>query len=325
MKTAFVTGAGGFLGLHLGEQLLEDNWEVIAFDLNPSRATCFETKKTQLIEGDITDAVSIENAMPEGIDAVFHLAGDTTHWKIGNERQTKINVGGTKIMVKTAMKRKARRFIYTSSIGAYGIQPGRITEDTNPTAMDSIINYWRTKFLAEQEIHTAIKQGLDAVIINPANIIGPYDKSGWARLFFLIQNGKLAGAPPGSASFCHAVEVARAHISAYKKGKKGHNYLLGGADATWLEFIQEIGRLLGKKVPKKPMPSFILHTIGRASLWLSYLTRKEPDVTPEKALLVSTDLICGSNKAKKELGFKTVPLETMLRDCHQWLVQEGLI
>ena len=325
MKTAFVTGAGGFLGLNLIEQLLKGNWNVIAFDLNLSRAAGFQTNHLQLIKGDITDPTSIENAMPAHIDAVFHLAGDTTHWKPGDRRQTEINVGGTRTMIETAIERKASRFIYTSSIGAYGAQPSKITEETTSTAHKSIINYWRTKLLAEQEVRRAIERGLDAVIINPANIIGPYDISGWARLFFLIKNEKLAGAPPGSASFCHAAEAARAHIAAYKKGQTGHNYLLGGADATWLEFIQEISRLLEKKAPQKPLPSFVLKVIGRASLWLSYLTGKEPDVTPEKAFLVSTDLVCDSNKAEKELGFKPLPLKKMLEDCHQWLTQEGLL
>jgi len=325
MKTAFVTGAGGFLGLNLVEQLLEDDWKVIAFDLDTSRAKHFEKKGAKLIEGDITNAGSCEQAMPEGVDAVFHLASDTVHWKPGDERQTRINVDGTRIVIDTALKRHARRFIYTSSIGAYGAQSKRITEDTRSTAPDSIINYWRNKLSAEQKIREAIKQGLDAVIINPANIIGPYDKSGWARLFFLIQNGKLAGAPPGSASFCHAREVARAHIAAFEKGRSGHNYLLGGTDATWLEFIQQIGKLLGEKTPNKPMPSFILKVIGRASLWLSYLTGKEPDLTPEKAFLVSTHLICSSDKAREELDYKPVPLQAMLSDCHRWLVKEGLL
>lgn len=56
---------------------------------------------------------------------------------------------------------------------------------------------------------------------------------------------------------------------------------------------------------------------------MSYLTQKEPDLTPEKALLVSSDLICSSKKAQDELGYKTESLTVMLTDCHQWLIKEG--
>jgi len=325
MKTAFVTGGAGFLGLNLVEQLVGDGWEVTAFDLHTSRARLFQEKNVKLVEGDITDHSSCSKAMPQNVDAVFHLAGDTTHWKAGDKRQTEINVGGTSVMVETALKKKARRFVLTSSIGSYGAQPGRITEDTPSNAMNEIINYWRTKWLAEKEVRKGINQGLDAVILNPANIIGPYDFSGWSRLFLMIDKGKLAGAPPGSATFCHVQEVARAHITAFEKGRTGHNYLLGGTDATWLEFIQKIGNLLNRKVPQKPMPAMLLKILGRVSYWISCLTHKEPDMTPEKAYLVSTRLICSSEKAKSEIDFKVRPLDEMLADCHRWLVKEGLL
>ncbi len=325
MKTAFVTGGAGFLGLNLVEQLINDNWDVTVFDLNTSGAEHFQEKGVKLVEGNITDLNSCSTAMPKDIDAVFHLAGDTTHWKAGDSRQTKINVGGTRVMVETALNKKARRFIFTSSIGSYGAHPERITEDTPSNATTSTINYWRTKWAAEKEIRKGISQGLDAVILNPANIIGKYDFSGWSRLFLMIDKGKLAGSPPGAASFCHAREVARAHIAAFEKGRTGHNYLLGGTDATWFEFVDKIGSLLNKKVPKKPTPAVLLKMLGQISYWISCLTRKEPDVTPEKAYLISIRLICSHEKAQNELDYKVRSLNEMLTDCHRWLVKEKLI
>ena len=146
------------------------------------------------------------------------------------------------------------RFILTSSIAAFGFQAERITEDTTSTALDSSINYFRTKRLAELEVLQAVERGLDAVILNPANIIGRYDASGWSRFFKLIEEGRLPGVPPGSGSFCHAREVARAHVTAFERGQAGHHYLLGGVDATFLEVVQRIGALLDRPVPKRPIP-----------------------------------------------------------------------
>jgi len=325
MKTAFVTGGAGFLGTNLVKQLADDGWKVWTLDLKPPDAGRFEYLDVQPIQGDITDAASCEKALPENVDAVFHVAGDTAHWKLGDARQTEVNVKGTRNMVAAALRRKAQRFIHTSSIAAYGFQPGRISEDTPSTAQDFWINYFRTKRLGELEVHRGIDKGLDAVILNPANIMGPYDYSGWSRLFVMIDEGRLPGVPPGEASFCHVKEVARAHISAFEKGRRGHNYLLGGADATFLELVQEIGRLLGRKVPGKPTPAFVLKAVGRLSLWYSYLTSREPDLTPEYATLVCSSLVCSSEKAIKELGYKEVPLQSMLEDCHRWLIEEGLL
>jgi nucleoside-diphosphate-sugar epimerase len=325
VKTAFVTGGAGFLGLNLIGQLVDDGWKVLAFDRETSGADPLELLDVPLVQGDVTDAASCRRAMPESVDAVFHLAASTSHWKLGDARQTRVNVEGTRIMVSTALERNARRFVHTSSIAAYGFQPERITEKTRSSALGSSINYFRTKRLAELEIHRGIEQGLDAVILNPANIIGRFDHSGWSRFLTLIDRGKLPGVPPGRASFCQAREVARAHVAGFEAGRCGHNYLLGGPDATFLELVQQIGKLLGRKVPARPLPASLLRTMARVSLWTSYLTRQEPDLTPEKATLLSAELVCSSEKAQRELGYQTVPLETMLEDCHRWMAEEGLL
>ncbi len=324
-KRAFVTGGNGFLGLNVIDQLSAAGWKIISFDKSDSNKRCLDGLDVQFILGDITDPISCESALPDKTDAIFHLAGNTSHWSLRDNLQTLVNVQGVQNMVSPALKRKAKRFIHTSSIAAYGFQPEIITERTESAALNSHINYFRTKRLGELEVLKGIEKGLNAMIINPSNIIGPFDFGGWSRLFHLINNGKLRGAPPGKASFCHVREVAKAHISAFEKGICGHNYLLGGADATWLEFVQIIGKLLGRKTPHFAAPAFFIKTIGRASLWYSYFSRKDPDVTPEKAELVTSELICKSDKAVKALGYKIIPLKTMLTDCHRWLINEGLL
>jgi len=324
-KKAFVTGGNGFLGLNLVSLLSEGGWHTTVYDLSLDRLEGMGCKDTTFIRGDITDPAAVEQSMSTGVDAVFHLAGDTSHWKGGDDRQTRINIGGTRNVVQAALKKGAGRLVYTSSISAFGFQPGPITEETISTSDNHRINYFRTKRGAESEIHRGIESGLDAVIVNPSNIIGPHDHGGWSRMFRLIGEEKLPGAPPGSGSFCHVRETARAHIAAYERGRTGHNYLLGGADATWLEFANEIAILLGKRPFKKPIPVAVLKTIGQVSYWVSCVTGKEPDVTPEKATLVSNDLICKSDRAIKELGYEPIPLRDMLTDCHRWMVEGGML
>lgn len=324
MKTAFVTGGAGFLGRNLLEELVRSDCEVVVFDRARFDATPAEPS-VSFVQGDLTDADACERAMPEGVDAVFHVAGNTTHWKLGDALQTKVNVNGTRAVAAAALRRGARRFILTSSIAAFGFQPARVTEETTSSALHSSINYFRTKRLAELEVLQAVEQGLDAVILNPANIIGRYDASGWSRFFRLIEEGSLPGVPPGSGSFCHAREVARAHVVAFERGRAGHHYLLGGVDATFLEVVQRIGAVLDRPVPKRPIPAFVSKAAGRLSLWGSYVTRREPDLTPEKAALLSADVLCSSDKAEKELAYRPVALQAMLEDCHRWLREEGLI
>jgi nucleoside-diphosphate-sugar epimerase len=325
MPVAFVTGGTGFLGLNLIVQLLAESWEVIALHRPTANLKHLREKDIQLVEGSITEPNSLITVFPEKVDAVFHVAGNTNLWSRRNHIQTLDNVEGTQNMVAAALKRQAKRFIHTSSTAAYGHHQQRIDEETQSNAIHSPINYHRTKYLAEMEVRKGIEKGLDALMINPANIIGPYDYNNWSQLFILIDHQKLPGVPPATQTFCHVREVVKAHITAFYRGKKGKNYILGGVKADFLTLSKEIGDMLGKQTPKRTTPGWILKLLGRVSLWGSYITGKEPDITPEKAILITNQILCNSQKAENELDYNSVPLRSMLDDCYQWMLSEGLI
>ena len=135
----------------------------------------------------------------------------------------------------------------------------------------------------------------------------------------------MPGVPPGEAPFCDVTEVAKAHLAAFERGRTGENYLLAGTQATYVQAFQVVGRLLGHKVAGRPIPATLLGMVGRLSEIGSRVTRKEPDMTPEMATLLSLTLRCRSDKAARELGYQSVPLEAMFTDCYQWLKAEGLL
>jgi nucleoside-diphosphate-sugar epimerase len=120
-------------------------------------------------------------------------------------------------------------------------------------------------------------------------------------------------------------EVAKAHVAAVDKGRVGENYLLGGADESYLAFARIAGDLLGRKVPNTPMAPWKLRLFGRILAGVAAITGKEPRVTPEGAALASRNLFADSSKAARDLGYKTVSLEDMVRESIDWLRREGLI
>ncbi|MHA1536284.1 MAG: SDR family oxidoreductase [Alphaproteobacteria bacterium] len=324
-RTAFVTGGTGFLGINLIDELLRQGWRVTALHRPTSDLEHLSRRKVTLAPGDIAVASTLGPAIPEQPDAVFHVAASLNQWSHHNELQHIVNVEGTRNVVEAALAAGAKRFIHTSSISVYGLQPGRIDESAEQLGRVSWINYQRTKYLAEEEVRAGIERGLDAVFLNPCNIIGAYDTTGWARIIRLIDEGKLPGAPPGAASFCDVGEVARAHIIAVDKGRTGENYLLGGTDASYLEMIGAIGRLLEKKTPTRPTPAWLLYLLARIAGLAAGLTGKEPRITREMAGLVTRNLFADSARAEAELGYASVPLDTMLARSIEWLKGEGLI
>jgi nucleoside-diphosphate-sugar epimerase len=322
-NTAFVTGATGFLGLNLVEVLLAQGWQVIALHRPESDLTYLRRLSAERVAGDVTDAASVRRALPPEVDAVFHVAGDTGLWAGNNAAQDRVNVAGTRNVVGAALEKRARRFVHTSSISAYGLQRGRIDESAPQLGRVSPVNYQRSKYLAEEAVRAGIGRGLQAVILNPAAILGRYDTRNYARLVTLIARGRLPGVPPGSLSFCHAREVAQAHVAAAERGRTGENYLLGGTDASLLELVRAIGEALSKPVPRRATPAWALRALGALGALGARFTGRPPTLTPEAARMVTREVFCDCSKAVRELGFRTVPLREMVSDCVGWLAAEG--
>ena len=121
-------------------------------------------------------------------------------------------------------------------------------------------------------------------------------------------------------------EVAAAHIAAFHKGKSGENYILAGTDCSFLQVITKIGELLNKPTPKKTLPTFAIKMLGQLSYLGSLITNKEPEMTPEKALMVTERVVATSEKAVKELDYNDqVSIDEMLLDCFKWMKSEKLI
>ena len=325
MKTAFVTGGTGFLGLNLVEQLTARGWRVVALHRPTSGVGRLETFGPELVEGDITDPESLKAVIPRGVDAVFHMAANTSIWSKHKDRQERENVRGTINMLAAARTAGAKRFVHTSTWNTYGLEHREITETTPQNGGTHWINYNRTKFLAEEAVRLAASDGLNAVILNPSHIIGRYDTNNCARMIVMVAKHRLPGIPPGSGSFCHSEAVALAHIAAAEQGRRGENYLLGGADASFLEVIREIGDLTGEKVPDKPVSAWALRLAARIIVTMSAVTGRQPNVTPEGVAMVLEHPRIVSDKAERELGYKPASLRAMLEDTHGWLKAEGLL
>jgi nucleoside-diphosphate-sugar epimerase len=324
-RTAFVTGSTGFLGLNLVAHLTDLGWKVYALHRARSNRAYLQRFPVQMVEGVIEDRACLEQAMPAGIDVVFHTAADVSFWSGHRQRQARTNVDGTRNLVALALKRRVKRFIHTSTTSVYGFQSGPFDESAPHLGRGSWFNYMHTKAQAEEEVRQAITQGLSAVLLNPANIVGPYDLHNWSRLIRLAVQGRLPRIPPGRGSFCHVTEVARAHIAAVDLGQVGANYILGGTDASFADVVQTIGEIVSRKVHARLAPPRVMRALGRILGWVSVLTRREPFVTPESAAFLCADLTCISDRAVRELNYRVVPLRTMLEDCYRWMVAEGLL
>lgn len=324
-RTALVTGATGFLGLNLVREFTDAGWEVIALHRPGSELKYLRRFPVRLIETTL-EADPLQRVVPDGLDALVHAAADVSSWHGHRDRQMRANVDGTRHIIEAAIRHGVRKFVHTSTTGVYGLPRQPFDEAAPHLARGSRFYYQHTKALAEDEVRRGIDRGLDAVILNPANIVGSYDvHSTWSRFIRLAAEGRMPAVPPGGCSFCHAAEVARAHVAAAERGQTGENYILGGADASYLDVVRTLSEILQLDLRARSVPAPVLRVVGRALDVLSRFTGSEPFLTPDAAAYLSATLICRSDKAIRELGYRPATLRVMLEDCCRWMQAEGLL
>ncbi|MEO0814399.1 MAG: NAD-dependent epimerase/dehydratase family protein, partial [Myxococcota bacterium] len=274
MKSAFVTGATGFLGLHIVEQLQTHGWSVRAVHRPSSNVQELKRRGVELAVAGLDDRDALTQAMIEEVDAVFHVAGNTSIWRRHAAAQTRDNVGGTENVLSAARAKGAKRFVYTSTWCTFGLEHEVLSEETAQTGHLAPDNYSRSKHAAETAV---LESGIESVILNPAHIMGRYDRGNWSRLITMVDQGRLPGIPPGAGAFSHAVEVARAHVMAATQGRPGARYLLGGEDRSFVEVIGLIGEMLGRKVPRKAISPALFKMVAWAKNAVAAVTGREPD------------------------------------------------
>lgn len=326
---AFVTGATGFIGTHVVKELLTKNWKVIILKRQNSDISEFkDNENIEFANGDITDIVSLRNAIPEKIDAVFHIAGSVAHLPHHLENMRfAINVEGTQNVVDVCLEKKVGRLIYTSTVLVYDFRKQLHFNETAPFNEWTSDPYMKSKRLAEEVVMKGLSAGLDAVIMQPSAVFGSFDKATWSKMFLEIEKGlPFPFAPPGGGSICYVRNVASAHVAAFTNGKKGQKYILGGPDTTWLKLMNEIAALLKRKPPKWSLPTPLFKLYGWCEfLFSTYILKREPMLTPHTINILSETVFMNSSRAINDLNYNTGTVDQMLKDCYDWMLQTKMI
>lgn len=327
MIRVLLTGATGFLGGHLLRELRKQDLRVAALCRRPEAADALRAAGAEPVSGDVRDAASLAAALREPTAAVFHAAADTSVWRREAVEQTRTNIDGTRNVIAAVREAGVARLVHTSSIAVFGKVEDRPLVETLPRAgIDSWINYERSKAAAENLVRDAVARGeIDAVICNPAHVFGPGDRRNWARLILLLDRGRLPGTPPGAGAFADVREVARGHVAAWKHGRNGEGYLLGGENTSFADLLRRLAVAIGCMPPRRTVPARMLHIYAALLELVAAFTRRMPELTREGAALTSQRLRVDSAKAEAELDYRITPLDRLVHDTVDWLRTEGML
>lgn len=321
---AVVTGATGCVGRNIVNELLKNNWEIIVLYRNTSNISRLVNLPIELKEVDLHEINSVLKVIPEGVDAIYHAAGNVSHWHFKAEEQWKDNVLSTRNLVKAAQIRHVKKFIFTSTGATFKYAEKPMSEILNIPS-----DYIRTKLLAELEVREGIAKGLDAVIIRPAIILGKYDYNNYSQIFQRINEGKFLVVLPGIIAFNHATDVARAHVKAFSHGKSGAAYYLFGNRTNWTDIYNRMAKIMSVHYKVKATPIWILYLLAYAMLAFSYISRKKPLLTPQLIDLLNSkeekDPESEIPKTIMDLDYHPASIDDILLTSFHWMKKEGIL
>ncbi|MFH0818722.1 MAG: NAD(P)-dependent oxidoreductase [Patescibacteria group bacterium] len=333
MKTILVTGGNGFIGSHVVDKLANEDCLIKCLVRKTSRVDYIQphidSKKVELVFGDITDQTSLDKAL-EGIDTVYHFVAIAGKQNVPKEEYEKINYQGTKDLVDLSIKHGIKKFIYCSSVGVMG-NIRQIPADEN-TPYNPTNEYERTKMLAEQYILEKIKNNnFPAVIIRPAIVYGPRNISNMSRMFKAIQDGGYKFFIIGDGNNCwhlsYATDVASGFVLAGNSEKAiGQIYIIAGEEPVTMNNMTAIAAGILNVAPPKHLPYSLIITAAYCLLLLKKLFKIKVPIEPSGVHFLTNHRAYNISKARVDLNYcPEVNIEKGLKNTLAWYQEHGIL
>ena len=318
-----VTGAAGHLGAALVRELVQQGEKIRALVLPQEDIGSLNGIPLEVVRGDVVDADCVRDAL-RGVEFVYHLAGIISIMPGKNELMRRVNVMGTTVVARLAHAACVRRMVYVSSIHALA-RPAEGTPIDESVPFDPCSEageYDCTKAEASLAVLEEVSRGLDAVIVCPTGIIGPYYTRGGSPMLGLIRNWMRPGwhvVVNGHFDFVDARDVARGMILAASKGRRGETYILPGKRVSLVDILRLVREAAGLRGPDIIVPDR-LALVAAAAATLHSRLWKTPVGFTRYAIqtLLGNSTVCGE-KARRELGFTSRSTAETVGDTVRWL------
>jgi dihydroflavonol-4-reductase len=322
--TVVVTGASGHIGINLVRTLVAEKRSVRA--VAHQNHQVLKGLGAEIVQGDVTDAASLTRAF-EGADVVYHLAGVISLLRNEWPLVERINVQGTRNVIEACRQTGVKRLVYFSSIHAINPdQPDKPVDETHPLIQGHRYPpYDLSKAEAQRAVRQAVTEGLDAVIVNPTGVLGPYDyqPSFFGAALLMMANGQMPSLVNGGFDWVDARDVAQGAIMAEQKAPAGAEYLLSG---HWVS-MQGIGDIM-QEISDASVPGFVcpMPVARFAAPFVTAYSRmfkKRPIFTGVSLDALRSNHNISHEKATRELGYQSRPFKETLTDTMKWFETNG--
>lgn len=345
----FITGATGFLGSYLVEELInrhnqnpENSIKIIALKREtskiPTKLQNYSTSILEWVDGDLLDVVFLDK-ITKGIDRIIHGAAIVSFEPKDKKEMHQTNVKGTANIINAALANNIKVFCQISSVAALG-QPLASQQNENVkinannktnelTFIDEKARwtpeytgfsaYAFTKNLAELEVWRGQAEGLDVVVVNPSFVLG-YDennRSSTVLIDYIKSEKPYYGS--GFSNFVDVRDVAEMTISLLENSELyNERYILNGGTVPYSELMPKIAIALNKKPPYKPIPNWINKYGWRLIKVWSFISGKSPIITKDSLESASRTTTYSNQKIKNRLDTNFRSLD----DTIKWIAEK---
>ena len=321
-----VTGATGHIGNVLVRELYLRGAQVRALLLPGEDRSPLQDLDVEVMEGNVLDKVAMHAAM-QGVDIVYHLAGLISIMPGADPLVERVNVQGTENVIRAAMDAGVRRLIYTSSIHAIQRIPEQFTIDESIPFDTSGLNsaYDTSKAMASLMVLEAVKEGLDAVVVCPTGVIGPFDYrlSEMGRLILDSVKAKVQFSVDGAYDFVDVRDVARGLIQACERGRTGEHYILSGERITIPKLMSTVREIVNLKALQITLPMQLARFGASLVTPLYRVLKIRPRFTQYALETVASNSNISHAKAARELGYAPRSLRVSIADTVRWMLKHG--
>lgn len=325
-KLYIVTGAAGHLGSTIIRYLSGLDCLVRGLIL-PSEEGA-DGGNITYYKGDVTKPDTLEPIFSRTAGCsviVIHAAGLISIANKVSPQLYSVNVNGTKNIIAKCIKHHVSRLVYVSSVHAIPEAPDMATiTEVNSFSPGSVTGaYAKTKAEASEAVINAARAGLDAVIVHPSGIIGPFD-NGRNHMVQLISDyisGKLPAGVNGGYDFVDVRDVAKGCILAADKGTSGECYILSNRYCSVKDLFRYI-RLVVHGYKKPCVPLWMAKSAAPLIEYAGRVLHKRPLYTQYALRALESNSIFSHDKATLKLGFTPRDLKDTVADTVLWLIKK---
>lgn len=323
----FITGGTGFVGSHLTYHLVKKGYAVRLLIRSKAKIAALSkvfgyykddlANYEHLIEyaiGDITNIYSIEDALMNDTDYVFHCAGLVSFWAHDKNRLNAINHEGTANVVNAALDAKVKKLIYVSSIAALGDSASKVISEANHKLEVKPSSYYgKSKHNGELEVWRGTEEGLKVIIINPTVIIGPGRwKEGSPKLFYSMWKG-LPFFTKGSTGFVDVRHVTKIMIELTFNDIENQQFILNNENLNYQQFFNLVADNLGVRRPRYEAHPWMLYALASILGFWGKLAKVNTGINKQIASSALSESHYDSSKIEQTLETQFEGIESAVK------------